>query len=88
MAGNRLSRNGRTWAYNVGKHNSGTGNKQWLHVHTSKNNVTLWVIEQTPQKVISKDETNLWHEQGYWISCGIPNYKVCLSSQPNVTFIF
>ncbi|XP_065210188.1 putative phospholipase B-like 2 isoform X2 [Planococcus citri] len=75
MAGNRLSRNGKTWAYNVGRHQSGTGNKQWLHIHTKNDRIILWVLEQTPQRIINKNETELLYNQGYWISCGIPYYK-------------
>lgn len=74
MAGNRLSTNGRTWTYYVGKHSSGTGNKQWLHIKTKNNNITLWVLEQTPQKITSRDETELLSKKGYWINCGISYY--------------
>lgn len=79
MAGNRLSKNGKTWSNFVGRHQSGTGNKQWLHIHTKYDHITLWVLEQTPQKIINKNETDLLYKQGYWISCGIPYYKVGLS---------
>lgn len=79
MAANRLANNGKSWANLVSKCNSGTGNKQWLHVHSQRGVVKFWVLEQIQNIIISRDETNNLYSQRYWINCGISHFKVCVS---------
>ena len=36
----------------------------------------LWVVEQLPEYVASADQTHALMQRGFWISNGIPSYKV------------
>lgn len=89
MASNRLSQDGNSWSRLMSKFNSGTGNKQWLHLHSRKTkNVTLWVTEQMPGEIVSNDETETLINHGHWISYGIPHYRVSNLKVVDIRFVF
>ena len=66
MTANRLSRTGSEWGGVFERANSGTYNNQWMVAETKSGR--LWVTEQLPGKVTSKEVTEQVRLQGYWAS--------------------
>jgi len=72
---------GKSWASYFEKYNSGTYNNQYMVIDYKlfkPNNGlapnTLWVIEQIPGAVYSKD-TTIELERGYWPSYNVPYFE-------------
>ncbi|XP_023216254.1 putative phospholipase B-like 2 [Centruroides sculpturatus] len=82
LVANRLATGGRNWADIFSLFNSGTYNNQWMIVDYKKfvpNNEPqkelLWILEQLPNYIESKDQTNVLIQQGFWSSYNIPYYS-------------
>jgi len=82
---------GKSWAKHFEKHNSGTYNNQYMIIDYKlfkpKNALaenTLWIIEQMPGSVYSKDAT-IELERGYWPSYNVPYFdEVYIGSGYNI----
>jgi hypothetical protein len=81
MVANRLATDGRQWTKLFTLFNSGTYNNQWMVLNYNLFEPTkplkagvLWVLEQLPGLVVSKDVTNVLNETGYWASYNIPYF--------------
>jgi hypothetical protein len=82
MLANRLATNGEEWANIFSKMNSGTYNNQWMIVDTNvftpgkalpaDTKGLLWISEQIPGTVASKDVSSILLSTGYWGSYNIP----------------
>ena len=76
IVANRLAHSGSEWADVFSRHNSGTYNNQWMIVDYSRfvpgaehlADDLLWVVEQIPGFVRSKDCTDTLRQQSYWAS--------------------
>jgi len=66
MTANRLAKTGGDWGGIFGRQNSGTYNNQWMVADV--NSGRLWVSEQMPGSVTSKEVTKQLRNQGYWAS--------------------
>ena len=66
MTANRLSGKGSEWGGVFERANSGTYNNQWMVAEPKSGR--LWVTEQLPGKVTSKEVTEQVRSQGYWAS--------------------
>ncbi|XP_067135392.1 putative phospholipase B-like 2 [Centruroides vittatus] len=82
IVANRLATGGRNWADIFSLFNSGTYNNQWMLVDYKKfvpNNKPeselLWILEQLPNCIESKDQTNTLIRHGYWPSYNRPYYS-------------
>ncbi|XP_023326751.1 putative phospholipase B-like 2 isoform X2 [Eurytemora carolleeae] len=80
---NRLATDGRSWTNIFSIHNSGTYNNQWMVVDYNqftpgdkelKPNL-LWVLEQIPGYIQTKDLTQIIESQGFWPSYNSPYFK-------------
>ena len=80
---NRLSTSGKDWVDLFSKFNSGTYNNQWMVVDYKKfapqygaTAGTLWVLEQMPGFVVSKDmSTTLQSDKKAWTSYNAPYFQ-------------
>ncbi|XP_023243067.1 putative phospholipase B-like 2 [Centruroides sculpturatus] len=79
LLANRLATGGRNWAAIFSLFNSGTYNNQWMIVDYKKfvpnakpQNELLWILEQMPNYIESKDQTNTLIRHGFWPSYNIP----------------
>ncbi|KAF7637678.1 Phospholipase B-like, partial [Meloidogyne graminicola] len=77
---NRLSVTARDWVRIFGRYNSGTYNNQWTVLdyklfkpgqELPKNDL-IWILEQIPGLVVSRDITWFINRYGYWPSYNIP----------------
>jgi len=73
MVANRLATGGRHWAGLFSQFNSGTYNNQWMVLDYNKlrgghTKDLLWVTEQLPGKIVSRDVTDVLERQQYWAS--------------------
>ena len=73
MVANRLARGGRDWAQLFSQYNSGTYNNQWMvldynKVRAGHTKDVLWLTEQLPGKIVSRDVTDVLERQQYWAS--------------------
>ena len=73
MVANRLGRGGQDWAELFSQYNSGTYNNQWMVVDYNKvragaDKDVLWVTEQLPGKIVSRDVTDVLDSEQYWAS--------------------
>jgi len=66
MTANRLAKTGADWGGIFGRQNSGTYNNQWMVAAVKLGR--LWVTEQLPGSVTSKEVTGQVQTQGYWAS--------------------
>lgn len=77
---NQLARSAKEWTDIFSLHNSGTYNNQWTVLDYKKfkpgqelpNHDVLWVLEQVPGYIVSKDVTWFLRKYGYWPSYNIP----------------
>lgn len=82
MVANRLSLTGQQWTNTFARFNSGTYNNQWMVLDYKLFESTsqklprgfLWILEQIPGLVMSKDVTPILEEQGYWASYNSPYF--------------
>ncbi|XP_040069556.1 putative phospholipase B-like 2 isoform X1 [Ixodes scapularis] len=82
MVANRLSLTGQQWTNTFARFNSGTYNNQWMvldyklfeSASQKLNGGFLWILEQIPGLVMSKDVTPILEEQGYWASYNSPYF--------------
>jgi len=80
LIANRVSSSGEQWVSLFSKYNSGTYNNQWMVVDYNKFRPgsatlqagTLWVLEQIPGYVESRDVTPLLQADTYWGSYNLP----------------
>lgn len=79
MVANRLAHDGREWTKLFTLFNSGTYNNQWMVLNYNLfeperpiQEGLLWISEQLPGLVVSKDVTSVLNETGYWASYNIP----------------
>ena len=79
MVANRLARIGSDWGGIFGRQNSGTYNNQWMVAAVKSGR--LWVTEQMPGSVVSKEATEQLRNQGYWAS-----YNRCVHSR-NISLV-
>ncbi|XP_015795118.1 putative phospholipase B-like 2 [Tetranychus urticae] len=83
MVANRLARDGKSWAQNFERYNSGTYNNQFIIVDYSKfvpgstRNYTnlLWIVEQMPGSMVYGDMSSILVKNGYWASYNIPYFQ-------------
>jgi len=82
MVANRLANDGEEWTKIFSKYNSGTYNNQWMVLNYNLfepmkpiNDGLLWVLEQLPGMVTSRDVTDVLKSQGYWASYNNPYFK-------------
>jgi len=73
MVANRLATTGKQWVELFSKHNSGTYNNQWMVVDYKKARQgswtgVLWVVEQIPGSLVSRDMTEHLTTTSYWAS--------------------
>eukprot|EP00123_Amoebidium_parasiticum_P011864 comp20950_c0_seq1/m.28009 comp20950_c0_seq1/g.28009 ORF comp20950_c0_seq1/g.28009 comp20950_c0_seq1/m.28009 type:complete len:553 (-) comp20950_c0_seq1:50-1708(-) len=80
-AANALARTGKEWASLVARYNSGTYNNQYMvvdykgfHRGVEIKDGTLWVIEQIPGHVESRDMTDELRN-GHWPSYNVPFFE-------------
>ncbi|CAK5080795.1 unnamed protein product [Meloidogyne enterolobii] len=77
---NRLSKTARDWVQLFGRYNSGTYNNQWTvldyKLFKPKQELPqtdlIWILEQIPGLVVSRDVTWFIKSYGYWPSYNIP----------------
>ncbi|EEC11986.1 secreted protein, putative, partial [Ixodes scapularis] len=82
MVANRLSLTGQHWTNTFARFNSGTYNNEWMVLDYKRfestsqklNRGFLWILEQIPGLVMSKDVTPILEEQGYWASYNSPYF--------------
>ncbi|XP_035209140.1 putative phospholipase B-like 2 isoform X2 [Stegodyphus dumicola] len=79
---NRLAEDGKKWTKIFEKMNSGTYNNHWMIVDYKKflpgkplEDGLLWVLEQLPGYIHSKDVTKILKEERYWASYNIPYFS-------------
>ena len=85
LVANRLSRNGQEWTDVFSRHNSGTYNSQFMIVDYKlyRKGQTpdqlpddlLWVCEQLPDLMVSRDVTQVLRQKHYWPSYNIPFFE-------------
>jgi len=73
MVANRLANTGKQWVELFSKHNSGTYNNQWMVVDYERarqgsQTGVLWVVEQIPGSLVSRDMTQHLTTTSYWAS--------------------
>jgi hypothetical protein len=76
MVANRLARSGKQWTDTFSRFNSGTYNNQWMVVDYKKfvakqpqlADGLLFVLEQIPGMIMSRDATDVLRNQSYWAS--------------------
>ena len=90
---NSMANGGRQWASVFQKYNSGTYNNQYMVVDLNKfrqgellMDDLLWVIEQIPGYVDSKDVTEVLRN-GYWASWNVPYFKKIYQMSGYPTFV-
>lgn len=81
LIANRLATRGKEWANIFSRFNSGTYNNQWMIVdykkfipNTKPQKDLLWILEQLPNYIVSRDQTDTLLRQGYWPSYNRPYY--------------
>jgi hypothetical protein len=81
LVSSRLSKNGLEWSQWYSFYNSGTYNNQWMVIDYKKFfpnqplvDGLLFVVEQIPGHVVSKDMTNILREKTYWSSFNLPYF--------------
>lgn len=80
MVANRLAPDGLSWTKSFKKYNSGTYNNQWLVINYAlfrpgrkmPNNGLLYILEQIPGLVETRDVTKQFFSQMYWASYNVP----------------
>lgn len=80
MVANRLASDGLTWTKLFKRHNSGTYNNQWLVInyslfrpgHIMPKYGLLYVLEQMPGLIETRDVTKDFLDQTYWASYNVP----------------
>lgn len=80
MVANRLASDGLSWTKLFKKYNSGTYNNQWLVInyalfrpgHKMPKNGLLYILEQMPGLVETRDVTKQLFSQTYWASYNVP----------------
>jgi len=81
MTANRLSLSGKDWVGNFARENSGSYNNQWMVLDfkaingSTLSNGSLFVAEQIPGQVTSRDMTDLLRTQTFWSSFNIPYFE-------------
>jgi len=82
VVANRLATTGKEWTEIFGRHNSGTYNNQWMIVDYKRfkpgqplGDGLLWVLEQLPTLVVSRDVTDTLRQQTYWPSYNSPYFE-------------
>lgn len=86
LVANNMARTGKEWTDLYSLENSGTYNDQWMIVDynrfATKNQSsstlpqgTLWILEQIPGTIISKDQTEILNKDKYWASYNRPFYS-------------
>lgn len=83
MVANRLATTGQQWTDTFARFNSGTYNNQWMVLdykllNSSSQKLSrnlLWILEQIPGLIRSRDVTPVLEEQGYWASYNSPYFK-------------
>jgi len=72
---------GKEWVTVFGRHNSGTYNNQWMVLDYKKfkpgqplRDGLLWVLEQLPSVVESKDVTDRLRTESFWPSYNTPYF--------------
>lgn len=81
MVANRLANSGKEWTDVFGRHNSGTYNNQWMVVDYKLfkrgqplKDGLLWVLEQLPSMIESRDVTDTLRRQAFWPSYNTPYF--------------
>lgn len=80
MVANRLASDGLAWTKLFKRHNSGTYNNQWMVINYSlfrpgrrmPKHGLLYVLEQMPGLVETRDVTEQLLSQTYWASYNVP----------------
>ena len=85
MVANRLAKTGEVWVTIFGKHNSGTYNNQWMVLDyklfkggsglANLKPGLLWIAEQLPGHVFTRDVTSVLRQTSYWASYNVPYIK-------------
>lgn len=83
LVSNRMVSTGREWTEVFSKHNSGTYNDQWLILDYKQFQPglrelqpgTLWVLEQIPGFVASKDVSHILSADTFWASYNRPYFE-------------
>jgi len=78
MVANRLAGGGGEWGELFGRHNSGTYNNQWMVAAVAAGR--LWVTEQLPGVVTSREVTATLRAVGYWASYNRPAFPATLAA--------
>jgi len=91
---NRLATNGKEWTEIFSKFNSGTYNNQWMIVDYNKFTPlqpvapdTLWVAEQLPGLIVSKDMSQHLQSTSYWPSYNIPAFPEVFNASGQPAFV-
>ena len=72
---NAYARSPKHWAELFSMHNSGTHNNQWVITDLAnphKQEDLMYLVEQMPGYIASRDVTKQFRQQGYWASYNIP----------------
>jgi hypothetical protein len=103
---NRLANDGPSWTALFGEHNGGTDNLQWVVTNyalfssrftDALPDNSVWVLEQMPGAVFSRDVSALVSRQSYWASFNRPyftqvyeamGYGVLNASYPSLPWLF
>eukprot|EP00126_Sphaerothecum_destruens_P006490 Sdes_comp19381_c0_seq1m10668 len=90
---NSMASSGKEWADVIAQYNSGTYNNQYMIVDLKKFvrgkhllDDTLWVVEQIPGLVESKDVTSILRN-GYWGSWNVPFFENVYNQSGYPTFV-
>lgn len=83
IVANRMATTGKEWIDYFVKYNSGTYNDQWMIVDyklfrpelQQLQPGTLWIVEQIPGYVESKDATSILNKDKYWASYNRPYFE-------------
>ncbi|KAF0972829.1 hypothetical protein FDP41_009078 [Naegleria fowleri] len=83
IVANRLAKTAHEWVTLFGLYNSGTYNNQWMALDYNKFTPgvcqlpadSLWILEQIPGTVMTKDVTPVLNNQTFWSSYNIPYFE-------------
>ncbi|KAG2385630.1 hypothetical protein C9374_003445 [Naegleria lovaniensis] len=83
IVANRLAKTAHEWVTLFGLYNSGTYNNQWMALDYNKftpgqcqlPSDSLWILEQIPGTVMTKDVTPILNNQTFWSSYNIPYFE-------------
>ena len=86
LVANRLATSGEAWTEINTRHNSGTGNQQWMVLDWKRVQVgkaqkgVLWVAETMPGVAVREDMSEVMYKQGYWPSYNMPFFPAIVAA--------